>query len=125
MTVLEDAGLTLLAVHDEVLGRFLGAVSPFPLDGGGEIGATPAAQACRLHRLDHGLGSSRLQGRGERGVGASPDRVADVFGLYETAACSELAPLVREHVRNARMRLEPPRDHRVEQCGETIGRGMR
>src|SRR5262249_39579543 len=51
MTILEDAGLSLLAVHDDVLGRFLGAAYPFPLEGGGEIGAAPTAQACRLHRL--------------------------------------------------------------------------
>src|SRR5262249_25273910 len=108
MTILEDAGLSLLAVHDEVLGRFLGAAYRFPLEGGGEIRAAPAAQACRLHRLDHGLGSCRLQGRGQRGVGAAPDRVADVLGLHEAAAPGELAALVDEYVLDARMRLEPP-----------------
>src|SRR5215471_18432522 len=123
MTVLENAGLALLTVDDEVFGRSRRAAYPFPLDGGGEIGAAPAAQACRLYRLDHGLGSSRLQRRGQRGVGASPDRVADVFGLHQTAPPSELAALVREHVRDARIRLESPREHGVEERGQTIDCG--
>src|SRR5215831_7969702 len=125
MTILEDAGLTFLAVHDEVLGRSRGAACPFPLEGGGEIGAAPPPQARRLHRLDNGLGAARLEGGGQRSVRAAPDRVLDVVRLHVPAAGSELTALVREHVRDARMGLEPSRGYCVEQRREAIGRRVR
>src|SRR5215831_20002852 len=109
MTILEDAGLTLLAVHDEVLGRSRGAAGPFPLEGGGEIGAAPPPQARRLHHLDDGLGPARLEGGGQRGIGAAPDRVPDVVRLHVSAAGGELTALMPEHIRDAGMGLEPPR----------------
>src|SRR5262249_40350488 len=123
--IFEDAGLPLLAFQDEVFGGSRGAGGPSPLGGGGKRGPPPPPQARRLHHLDDGLGPARLEGGGQRGIGAAPDRVPDVVRLHVSAAGGELTALMPEHIRDAGMGLEPPRRYCVEQRREAIGRRVR
>ena len=94
--VLEDAGLALLAVDDEVLRRPPRRAARRPLHRRREIGAAAAGEARRAHLFDHPLGPRVLEGQRERRVRAVAERIGDVRGVREAAALEEHAPLALE-----------------------------
>src|SRR5262245_1137545 len=61
VAVLEDAGLTLLAVDDEIARPAGGAARAFPLHRRYEVRSAAPAQTRALHRLDDGLRPAVLE----------------------------------------------------------------
>src|SRR5882762_5717176 len=96
VAVLEDAGLALLAVDDQVLDGARGATRAFPLERRLELGPSAAAQPRALDGLDDALGLRLMQHPLEHLVRAEPDRVGDIAGICEAAAAHQLAPLAGE-----------------------------
>ena len=96
VAVLEDAGLALLAVDDQVLEGAGRAARAFPLERGLEVGAAAAPQPRALDGLDEALGLRLGQHALERLVRAATDRVGDIAGIGDAAAAHQLAPLAGE-----------------------------
>src|SRR5258705_1456003 len=96
VAVLEDAGLALLAVDDQVLDGAPRAARAFPFARRLEIGPSAAAQPRALDGLDDALGLRLAQHPREHLVRAEPDRVGDITGIREATAAHQLAPLAGE-----------------------------
>src|SRR3989475_6977362 len=80
VAVLEDAGLALLPVDDEVLWGALRLAARGPLLRRLEVGAAAPGEARRAHLLDHPLGARVLERVHQRRVRPVADRVGDVRG---------------------------------------------
>src|SRR5262245_2699306 len=89
VAVLEDAGLSLLAVDVDELRLAGGGAAGRPLGGCQEVRASPSGEGGGPHLADHALRPSVLEGGGEGFVGAVAKRVGDVARVGQTAPRQE------------------------------------
>src|SRR2546425_8720612 len=96
MAVLEDAGLALFAVDDEVLRRARRRTARRPLHRRRKIRAAAPGETRRAYLLDDQLGPGALECQHQRRVRPVADGVGDVPGVGEAAALEEHPPLARQ-----------------------------
>ena len=128
MAVLEDPGLALLAVRDQVLRRAARGAAALPLHRGREVGAASAEEARGLHGGGDGAGVARVESAGEGGVAPRAERVVERARADRAPPLGEDALLAAED----RMRRVGPRRRREaviaraleepDERGDAVGR---